>query len=88
MRKILVIATSLVLLSSTAFAKGSRGSVGSSGTGSNGSSARVHGYTKKNGKQVQSYRRTTPDGTQKNNYSTKGNTNTATGKKGTRNAKK
>ena len=88
MRKILVIVTSLVLVSSTAFAKGSRGSVGASGTGSNGSSARVHGYTKKNGKQVQSYRRTTPDGTQKNNYSTKGNTNTATGKKGTRNAKK
>jgi hypothetical protein len=48
----------------------------------------VHGYTTKNGKQVQSYKRTAPNGTQKDNFSTKGNVNPYTGKKGTKTPKK
>ena len=48
----------------------------------------VHGYTRKNGKQVQSYKRTAPNGTQKDNFSTKGNVNPYTGKKGTKTPKK
>src|SRR5262249_37966768 len=54
---------------------GSRSSRSSSGTGSKSSSTKVSGYTKKNGTYVAPHRRTTPDGTQKNNWSTKGNTN-------------
>jgi len=45
-------------------------------------STRVHSYNKKNGNHVQTYRRTTPNHTTKDNYSHKGNTNPYTGKKG------
>jgi hypothetical protein len=47
-------------------------------------STRVHSYTKKDGTHVQSYRKTQPNGTKKDNYSHKGNTNPYTGKKGTK----
>ena len=55
-----------------------------SGTGSKASSTTVHGYTKKEGTTVQPYHRTTPDSTQKNNYSTRGNVDPYTGKTGTK----
>jgi hypothetical protein len=42
----------------------------------------VHGYTKKNGTVVQGYHATNPNGTKSDNYSTKGNVNPYTGKKG------
>jgi len=45
-------------------------------------STRVHGYVKKNGTYVAPYHKTKPDRTQRNNYSTKGNINPYTGKKG------
>jgi hypothetical protein len=48
----------------------------------------VNGYTRKDGKRVGSYMRTAPNGTQKDNFSTKGNVNPYTGKKGTKAAKK
>jgi hypothetical protein len=44
----------------------------------------VRGYNKKDGTHVAAARRTTPDRNFRNNYSTKGNTNVATGKHGTR----
>lgn len=47
----------------------------------------VTGYTKRNGKHVQGYNRTAPNGTQKDNFSTEGNVNPYTGKKGTKKAK-
>jgi hypothetical protein len=55
-----------------------------SGTGSSSSSRAVRGYTKRNGTYVAPYRATKPDRTQRNNYSTKGNLNPYTGKRGTR----
>ncbi|SET61592.1 hypothetical protein SAMN03159358_2194 [Paenibacillus sp. NFR01] len=42
----------------------------------------VHGYTKKNGTHVAPHYRSNPDHSFKNNWSTKGNTNPITGKKG------
>jgi hypothetical protein len=45
---------------------------------------RVRGYTRKNGTRVESHRRTAPNKTEKDNWSTKGNTNPDTGKKGTK----
>lgn len=42
------------------------------------------GYTKSNGTYVQSHYKTSPNGTNTDNYSTKGNTNPYTGTKGTR----
>lgn len=47
-------------------------------------SKRVGGYTRKSGTHVSSYRRTNADGRKHNNYSTKGNMNPYTGKKGTK----
>lgn len=45
-------------------------------------STRVRSYTKKNGTHIQSYRRSSPNRTKLDNYSTKGNYNPYTGKKG------
>jgi len=54
------------------------------GTGSKSSSTNVKGYTKKNGTYVAPAKRSTPDSTTKNNWSTKPNTNPYTGKQGTK----
>lgn len=48
---------------------------------------RVGGYRSKSGKYVSSYKRTSKDYTQRNNYSSKGNHNPYTGKKGTKTPK-
>ena len=45
--------------------------------------ASVKGYTKKNGTYVQPHQRTNPNKTKLDNWSTKGNVNPHTGKKGT-----
>lgn len=46
------------------------------------SSARVRGYTRKNGTYVAPHYRTRPDHSRTNNWSSKGNVNPRTGKKG------
>ena len=43
----------------------------------------VRGYTRKDGTYVSPYRRTRPDSSLRNNYSTRGNTNPYTGRRGT-----
>jgi hypothetical protein len=48
----------------------------------------VKGYTKKNGTHVQTHKRTAPNSTAKDNFSTKGSVNPYTGKKGTKTAQK
>lgn len=62
-------------------------SYGYLGTGSNSQDTYVRGYTKKNGTHVNGYWRTKPNETQKDNYSTEGNINPHTGKKGHEKAK-
>lgn len=47
-------------------------------------SRRVRSYTRRNGTYVQSHHRTRADRTERNNWSTKGNINPDTGKKGTK----
>lgn len=49
-------------------------------------STHVRGYSRKNGTHVQSHRRSGANRTKRDNYSTKGNTNPYTGKKGTKKA--
>jgi hypothetical protein len=49
---------------------------------------RVRGYTKRDGTRVESHRRTSPNKTERDNWSTKGNTNPDTGKKGTKTPRK
>jgi hypothetical protein len=44
----------------------------------------VRGYTNKKGVYVHSHRKTTPNSTKRDNYSTKGNVNPYTGKAGTK----
>jgi len=89
-----------VLLASNAFARGgghsSSGSHSSSHATSNASTksssyrysnpstTSVHGYTKKDGTYVGSYKRTTENHTKLDNWSTKGNVNPYTGKAGTK----
>ena len=46
----------------------------------------VHGYTRKDGTKVQPYYRTSPNHTQKDNFSTRGNVNQYNGKHGTKKA--
>ena len=57
------------------------------GTGSNPSSHSVGGYTTKNGTYVAPHHATDPNGTTRDNYSTRGNVNPYTGKAGTRTPK-
>jgi hypothetical protein len=51
-----------------------------------GATTNVHGYSKRNGSYVSPHRRTDSNHTQRDNWSTKGNINPDTGKKGTKNA--
>lgn len=52
-----------------------------SGSGSHS----VKGYTKKDGTYVAPHKQTNPNGTKRDNWSTKGNVNPYTGKPGTKN---
>jgi hypothetical protein len=55
---------------------------------SSGGSHAVKGYTKKNGTYVAAHRKTGPDKSKANNYSSKGNVNPNTGKEGTKDPNK
>jgi hypothetical protein len=93
MQRLLLLTLALMLCAVGGFAKGhgsshAASSVRASGTGSRSSSTSVRGYTTRSGTHVNSYHRTTPDHTQRNNYSTRGNVNPYTGKTGTRTATK
>jgi len=57
------------------------------GTGLKSASTQVRGHTTKSGHYVAPHRRTTPDKSEKNNYSAKGNVNPANGKVGKRTPK-
>ena len=48
------------------------------------STTRVHGYTKKDGTFVAPHIRTSPNGTQRDNWSSRGTVNPNTGREGTR----
>jgi hypothetical protein len=89
-----VLAAALLFASNVAYARGghgggsSRSSSSSSKSSSSTKSSSVHvkGYTTKSGKYVEPHYRSAPNKTQKDNYSTKGNVNPYTGKKGTKKA--
>ncbi|NGY89027.1 hypothetical protein F6Y05_39290 [Bacillus megaterium] len=55
------------------------------GTGHAQADSYVHSYTKKDGTFVKGYMKSDPDGIFSNNYSSYGNVNPYTGKKGTKN---
>ncbi|MDD5451103.1 MAG: hypothetical protein PHT49_04340 [Desulfovibrionales bacterium] len=80
MKRILIFFVCLILTVSLvlpeAFAKG---------RGYRGGSTHVRGYTKKRGTYVAPHRKTAPDKSKINNWSSKGNINPYTGKKGTKN---
>ncbi len=82
LKRSIVFATLIAFSVTTGFAA-SKGS-GSKGTGSKHSSTTARGYTTKAGTSVSSYKKTTSDSTQKNNYSAKSNLNPHTGKTGTK----
>jgi hypothetical protein len=80
---LLMSATSLHT-ASPAFARGRHSSGSSKSHSFDGGSVRVRGYTKKNGTYVAPHRRTRPNSTRGDNWSTKGNINPYTGKEGTK----
>jgi len=69
-------------------AKGHVSSYGSKSSYKVSKPVKVKGYTKKSGKYVEPHYRTAPNETEQDNWSTKGNINPYTGKKGTKNPKK
>jgi hypothetical protein len=79
-RFIAVLACS-IFLTLPAECKGGKGSKSSTGT------THVKGYTKKNGTRVAAHDRTKANRTSSDNWSTKGNVNPETGKKGTKKPK-
>ena len=87
-----LLAAALLFASNVAYARGRggggshRSSSRSSSSSTKSGSVHVKGYTTKSGKYVQPHYRSAPNKTQKDNYSTKGNVNPYTGKKGTKNA--
>jgi len=79
----------LILLAKPALAQygsSNRGGYGSGGygTGSNPNSHSTDGYTTNHGTYVQPHQSTKPNGTQYDNYGTRGNQNPSTGAYGTR----
>ncbi len=82
--KTIIIATALLSLALPGFAKPHSRFSKSSRTGVE----RVHGYTKRNGTRVKGYNRTRKNGTDLNNWSTKGNVNPETGQRGTKEHKR
>lgn len=80
--KLITVSVVILLISNLAFAKKS----GSGSYKSHGSSSttNVHGYTKKNGTYVAPHKRTSPNGTQRDNWTSKPNQNPYTGKDGTK----
>jgi hypothetical protein len=84
MRTILIL--SAVLLTTVGASARGGGGHGMSGTGSSSSSHSVAGYTNSHGTYVAPHHATNPNGTQLDNYGTRGNVNTYTGAVGTRGA--
>jgi hypothetical protein len=87
MRALQVLLLSLLLIVGTAFGKGrstyrhSTKAAASRTVPLKRSAVSVRGYTKKNGTHVQGYKRTAPNGTARDNYSTKGNVNPYTARR-------
>jgi hypothetical protein len=87
--KKLIFALALMIASATAGSaqylgqSNGNGLGGSSGIGSNPNSHYVSPYTRNDGTQVQGHYQTNPNGTQLDNYSTRGNQNPYTGQYGT-----
>ncbi len=76
----------VALLASTTMVSARGGGHGMSGTGSSSHSHSVSGYTNSHGTYVAPHHSTNPNGTQLDNYSTRGNVNSYTGAVGTRGA--
>lgn len=81
MKKLLIFLISIFLTSPVLAKKSSSGSYKSHGSSS---TTNVHGYTKKNGTYVAPHKRTSPNGTQRDNWTSKPNQNPYTGRDGTK----
>ena len=79
--KVLILLLSITLTCTAYAKKSSSGSYKSHGSSS---TTNVHGYTKKNGTYVAPHKRTTPNHTQRDNWTSKPNQNPYTGKDGTK----
>ena len=82
---ILLVLLGYLLVSPLAHSKSPSPYAGNQG---NPSTTTVHGYTKKDGTVVAPYQRTSPNGTQRDNWSSKPNVNPYTGKEGAKEPQK
>ncbi len=85
--KRLLVCTALILglsAPSTMFAQHRHSSSSATCCSKSASDTHVHGYTRRNGTVVKPYTRSHADSTQMNNFSTKGNINPYTSKRGTK----
>jgi len=79
MQRAFIVVASLLLFSAFGFARAS-----SHRSKKSSSHEHVSSYTTKKGKHVKAHERSAPNGTQKDNYSSKGKVNPYTGKRGTK----
>jgi hypothetical protein len=81
---LLFLMTTLPMFGQRSHSSHPRTSSGSTCCSKSTSDVHVHGYTKHNGTVVKPYTRTHENGTQRDNFSAKGNVNPYTGKVGTK----
>ena len=81
---VIALAAAALVLLGTSLDSEAKSRRAATGTGAKSSSTHVRGHVTKKGTYVAPHRRTTADKTKTNNYSTKGNVNSYTGKKGER----
>ena len=92
MKRRMVVTLLFLLFAVPLFGEGSHSSHSNHKTSSSAccsksrSDVHVHGYTKRNGTVVKPYARTHQNSTQRDNFSTQGNVNPYTGKRGTKKA--
>jgi hypothetical protein len=90
MKRLMVLTLLFLLTTLPVFGRGSHSHYSTRSTtaccSKSSSDVHVHGYTKRNGTVVPPYYRSLENGTQRDNFSTKGNVNPYTGKVGTKKA--
>ena len=87
MNKFATFCLALTLFTTPVFAKKNGGSSHHFSSGSH-RVTNVHGYTKKNGTYIAPHHRTSPNGTQRDNWTSKPNRNPYTGKNGSKEPQK
>ncbi len=85
--RLIILAIAGIACAASAYAQSNSRGSGTYGTGSNPSSHGTSGYTTERGTYVQPHQQTNPNGTQYDNYNSRGNYNPSNGQTGSRSPK-